>query len=514
MALPIKPKDTQEGCNPISSNCIIWQGPDIPCINLCHGDSVSDVVAKLAEELCTIVDQLDISLLDISCFGALAPEPGDFRDVIQLLISRICNLEAGTGDGGVTGAGCPDDCLIPLPQCLQFTDPLGNVVTELVLRDYMILIANRICTILSQITALSSSVVNIEGRLTVIEETLAGLGGGVTIDITSSNCVGNNLTQPIQNFVLALESELCRVIASVGTSTEINIAISQQCIVDGQPLDAATQLSGTGSTMSNIPGWVSGASYNTLSDAVNNLWLTVCDMRAAIVDLQANLAACCAVSCDDIDWAFTATGLNNTKFITLFFTGNIPSGFDYCSGGATTSVIINNSLGQTGTYNVDVLNAIQTGAPLNVDLDLSSTSIYALWYQVRIPLCVTDGTNTCNSFVEFDFDEANWCTSLLTALSSTGVSPTTGTLTASWTAKIGAAVAGTVYQVRLFRVTSGGPPVQITSASVSGVSGPQTYAFGTFTQTAATSYYVTITSVQGTHSRECTSSTISLQVSP
>ena len=171
-------------------------------------------------------------------------------------------------------------------------------------------------------------------------------------------------------------------------------------------------------------------------------------------------------------------------------------------------------MGQSGTYNVDVLNAIQTGAPLNVDLDLSSTSIYALWYQVRIPLCVTDGTSTCNSFVEFDFYENNWCTSLLAALGSAGVSPTTGTLTASWTAKIGAAVAGTTYQVRLFRVTSGALPVQIASASVSGVSGPQTYAFGTFTQTAATSYYVTITSVQGSRSIECTSSTISLQVSP
>lgn len=513
MALPIKPKDTQEGCNPISSNCVIWQGPDIPCINLCHGDSVSDVVAKLAEELCTIVDQLDISILDISCFGALAPEPGDFRDVIQLLINRICNLEAGSGGGGTTGAGCPDDCLVPVAQCLQFTDPLGNTVTEIALRDYLILIANRLCTLISQVSTLSSAVTDLQNRVTVIENDLANPVDG-TLTVTSGGCIGRGIPTPITTFAIALETALCDLTAAVGTPSEINIAISQQCIVDGQPLDAAPQLFSSTGSMSNIPGWIAGASYNTLADAVNNLWLTVCDMRAAIVDLQANLAACCAVSCDDINWAFTATGLNSTKFVTLFFTGNIPSGFDYCSGGATTPVIINNSLGQTGNYSVDVLNAIQTGAPLNVDLDTSSTSIYALWYQVRIPLCVTDGTNTCNTYVEFDFDEANWCTSLLTTLSSTGVSPTTGTLTASWTAKVGAAVAGTVYQVRLFRITSGGPPVQVTSASVTGISGPYTYAFGTFTQTAATSYYVTITSVQGTHSRECTSSTISLQVSP
>ena len=37
-------------CSPISSNCVIWQGPDIPCIKLCTGDTVSDVVAKLATD--------------------------------------------------------------------------------------------------------------------------------------------------------------------------------------------------------------------------------------------------------------------------------------------------------------------------------------------------------------------------------------------------------------------------------------------------------------------------------
>jgi hypothetical protein len=39
-------------CSPISSNCVIWQGPDIECINICNDDSVSDVVSELATELC------------------------------------------------------------------------------------------------------------------------------------------------------------------------------------------------------------------------------------------------------------------------------------------------------------------------------------------------------------------------------------------------------------------------------------------------------------------------------
>ena len=33
-------------CSPIASNCVVWTGPNIPCINLCKGDTVSDVVFK------------------------------------------------------------------------------------------------------------------------------------------------------------------------------------------------------------------------------------------------------------------------------------------------------------------------------------------------------------------------------------------------------------------------------------------------------------------------------------
>ena len=58
-------------CSPISSNCVIWQGPDIPCIGICNGDTVSDVVGKLGEELCNILDAScqcnpDISGLDLN----------------------------------------------------------------------------------------------------------------------------------------------------------------------------------------------------------------------------------------------------------------------------------------------------------------------------------------------------------------------------------------------------------------------------------------------------------------
>ena len=475
MALPIKPRDTQEGCNPISSNCVVWQGPDIPCINLCNGDSVSDVVAKLAEELCTIVDQLDISLLDISCFGALAPEPGDFRDIIQLLINRICNLEAGSGGGIPSTGGCPDDCLVPLPQCLQFTDPLGNIVTEIVLRDYLILIANRLCTLISQVNTLSSAVTDLQNRVTVLENDLANPVDN-SIIITSGGCVGNSVPTQIAAFVVALETALCNLISAVGTPAEINLAISQQCTPNGRPLDSAAQLSNSGSSMSNIPGWIQGASYNTLSDAVNNLWLTVCDMRVAITDLQTQLAACCSLTCSDVDWNFTATGLVNTKFITLLFTGDIPSGFTYSSGGTTTPVVVTNSTGQTGTYNLDIIAAIQTGAPIQLGVDSQGNSLSdsAIWYQVRVPLSVTNGDITCTSEITQTFFNTTFCAIRGFALSVTGLTPV-----ANISVSFNPASVPTLYTMRLYEIV-GGTEIQVGISPVISLPGGglYTYSFG------------------------------------
>ena len=59
-------------CSPISSNCVVWQGPDISCIDLCNGDTVSDVVAALATKLCAIIDETctctpDLAGLDLKC---------------------------------------------------------------------------------------------------------------------------------------------------------------------------------------------------------------------------------------------------------------------------------------------------------------------------------------------------------------------------------------------------------------------------------------------------------------
>jgi len=71
-------------CSPISSNCVIWQGPDIPCIKLCAGDTISDVIFKLATELCTVLDTLNVTNYDLSCFNLTL--------VVQMIFKHLYNF--------------------------------------------------------------------------------------------------------------------------------------------------------------------------------------------------------------------------------------------------------------------------------------------------------------------------------------------------------------------------------------------------------------------------------------
>jgi hypothetical protein len=110
-------------CSPISSNCVIWQGPDIPCIKLCRGDTISDVIDKLAKELCNIMELLDVNGYDLSCFDLASCKPQNIQELIQFLIERICALEAvdaavaATPSTTVSTRSTSADALVTVASC-------------------------------------------------------------------------------------------------------------------------------------------------------------------------------------------------------------------------------------------------------------------------------------------------------------------------------------------------------------------------------------------------------------
>lgn len=265
-------------CSPISSNCVIWQGPDIPCIKLCTGDSVSDVIFQLATELCTIIDTLDIKNYDLSCFNLAACPPADFQALIQFLIDQICELQGLTPGTDGTKSTCPD-CVVSVATCLRNTDP--SLPATMQLLDYVQLLANKICTLIDQVSVINTQITNIDARVTVLENTppptftipsietgclisyIPGTPASTTIDVILDTLLNNNTIG------------YCSLIDATGFPAEILSAVASQCI-DG----TSESLANPGDTMSNYPNWIE--TPVTAADAITNLWIALCDARLGI----------------------------------------------------------------------------------------------------------------------------------------------------------------------------------------------------------------------------------------
>jgi hypothetical protein len=115
---------------------VVWQGPTLTCIDLCAGDTISDVVAKLAEELCTLLDQTNVTNYDLTCLGVASCGPKDFQALIQLLIDKICELNnIPTGTPEKSTNECPN-CSVTVADCFRTG---GNTTMQLL--DYVQMIA-------------------------------------------------------------------------------------------------------------------------------------------------------------------------------------------------------------------------------------------------------------------------------------------------------------------------------------------------------------------------------------
>ena len=279
------------GCTPISSDCIIWQGPDIPCIGLCRGDTVSNVVAKLGNELCEVLDILNIDSYDISCLVGADCSPKDFQALIQLLITKICELEGVTppATDPATGAGSPSgipvesqilagnrvpDAIVNFPLLFQYTNPQGDKVTRGQLVDLVTASANKIQDITSEIGTLQSTAANHNVRLIALETapppTLSLPNLAPVCVLPSSPLV------PLNEVVVALEQQFCALRIATCNPIDLYQALLAQC----GGLSQDEQLQGAGATMETIPGW--NSNVTSLAEGVENMWYTLCDIRSAI----------------------------------------------------------------------------------------------------------------------------------------------------------------------------------------------------------------------------------------
>lgn len=480
--IPTSSSSDSNGCNNISSNCVIWQGPDISCIDLCNGDTVSEVVAALATKLCEITDGVsnepDLTGFDLKCALPSGATPTTLVENLQAIVTYICSLP--------TSSGTPySEPSISLCSALQYVDESGNNITSLPLNQYAKHVGDRVCSILATITTIQNDITALGNRITNIENTMITSVNETEIIPTCVTSTVGALTK-VSTVVSALEVAFCDLRGATGTVANITSTVQQQAIANGFAL-----LSNSSSTYSAQTGWNSN-SVN-LANSVQNAWIVIKDIYDAVQTIQTN---CCPGACDSLTFTFSVArqtasdGLTND--IRLDFAGSsLPAG--YTDVGGTTLVTLTDAAGNTIQQNISISNAINSSVIENVDVvSGSGTFNEQSAITVSIDSSFTDGTNTCNTLMSQVAPESLPCPTdiAMTNITATG-------LTVGFTNILGTAA---IYRIKL-RVT-GTTTVVADSGNLTNQGTSVSHAFTGLT--ANTNYSATVTVTHQGITKDCT----------
>ena len=386
--IPTSSSASTNGCDNISSNCVIWQGPDISCINLCSGDTISEVTAKLGTKVCDIITNgvtANPSLvgLDIDCLNIPGTTPTTLVPVLNDMIVAICANAQSTVDP-TPGSELP---LMTLPVCLQYTDTNGNPVTQLRLDAFALLVANQVCTNLSSIQTINATLTSYSNRLDVLEACVLPCSGTVAEKQIVPTCIVNvGALTNVSVVVLALESAFCSLRDAVGLPSAINLAIVQSDITG-----SSNSLTTSSTSYGSITGWNNSAV--NLAQSVQNAWVVIDDLYTALAGVQSN---CCESGCSSVTFAYSTSTTQNAagliNGILFDFSGSsIPGTFNNVTGG--NKIIVTDTSGVSLTTTFSIVSEQNNGAGLTFSTGSLNTQS-AL--SVRVEFGVTNGVDTCS----------------------------------------------------------------------------------------------------------------------
>lgn len=353
-----------------TSECVTWEGENIECLGIEKGQTLSVIGKTIADEVCALMEELDLSDLDLKCVFDLCiscPEPEKtLQTVLELIINKICSIQDIIDNLNISG-GTGTDPILTLASCFQFTDVDGDLIVELPHTTYTKRIASRVCQMILDITALQDDVLDLQNTVNDLQVQINNLN--LDIPDVTSDCLFVG-TKSIDDAWDLMDQAFCQLRTGVGLPTDINMAISLLC-------------EGLNDEFSAEPGWT--LSPSNLAEAVGNLIIAFCSVRATV-------ATCCVVSCDDVLVGFSAAfNEDNSSVILKFNFGSgttIPDGFtDEGSTGTITDVD-----GNVEFFSLTIENNAEIDVPisgLNVNDQL----------KIEINAILGDGSITCQKCV-------------------------------------------------------------------------------------------------------------------
>lgn len=294
MGVPVNnPSSNRENCPKISTACVIWQGPDIPCIDLCAGDAIDEVVFKLATYLCELSQNIfNIENIEFSCL--LPPDstkddvPTNLEELIQLIINNACNENFtplfAAKTVGITSSSEP---IIELPDGIAYFDENGDYITVLEQSKYVKVVATKLAETIVSINSIQGKIFNAEKAIKNLQNSVKKLeANSSTSDIyVVSQCASSSKPGQqvlIQDAFTVFERNYCNLTSVIGTTTALYNGINSQI----PNLSNLPQLMNGSLQMKAIPKW--STSVNNIGNSITNLWLTVTDMRNKIIEIANN----------------------------------------------------------------------------------------------------------------------------------------------------------------------------------------------------------------------------------
>jgi hypothetical protein len=214
-----------------------------------------------------------------------------------------------------------------------------------------------------------------------------------------------------------LDSQFCVLSQVLGSFTDISNVSARQC-ANLNSIDALSQPG----TMSGLTGWNNVVS--NMAQSMQNLWLTVCDMRSAIYSIR----GCCDPDCSMFILGYSTAEDSTRTLITLTFNALtvIPSAFSNCP--LLSTFTITDGVGNTFTDTFDLVS--ESTNPTGITFDITSAGLNsALPYTITVDGCVTNNGNTCQKTVS---SVTNAVTTTTTTTTTT-VAPVTTTTTTTTT---------------------------------------------------------------------------------
>ena len=261
--------NNKAGCDPISSNCVIWQGPDLTCVDVCTGDTVSDVVANLCTELAALMTS-STEVVDVAAMNKttlLGEASSTLTGLIQQIIDNLALTNAAAVPLPMEDIGAYEH---RVPACLV---PKANNTTLLGTSAYLSFLGTELCDLTKNLSGLS------QGAITANANSIIQLQADqyTTPTIYTSSIGTPSSLQSIDTVLQKFELEYSLLKNALNTPTALYAGVSAQGTM--LPLDPA--------------GW-QGTYYTaptTVSHTIENLWSVIKDLRSTVTTLEGLVVA-------------------------------------------------------------------------------------------------------------------------------------------------------------------------------------------------------------------------------